>query len=85
MSPVLFAVYLDCLLVELRNHGVGCHDAGVWFGAACYADDLILLSPSRTAMAMMLEVCEKYATTWCSPQILIQPSQNLNVSTCVVK
>ena len=63
MSPVLFAVYLDGLLVELQNLGVGCHVAGVWFGAACYADDLILLSPSRTAMAMMLEVCEKYAAS----------------------
>ena len=63
LSPVLFAVYLDGLLVELQNLGVGCHVAGVWFGAACYADDLILLSPSRTAMAMMLEVCEKYAAS----------------------
>ena len=35
--------------------------AGVWYGAAGYADDLILLAPSRTALEMMLQVCESYA------------------------
>ena len=34
---------------------------GAWVGAAGYADDLILLAPSRTAMQKMLQVCEKYA------------------------
>ena len=63
LSPVLFAVYLDGLLVELHTLGVGCHVAGVWFGAACYADDLILLAPTRTAMTMMLELCDKYAVS----------------------
>ena len=63
LSPVLFAVYLDGLLVELQTLGVGCHVAGVWFGAACYADDLILLAPTRTALAMMLEICDKYAAS----------------------
>ena len=27
----------------------------------CYADDLMLLAPTRTAAAMMLECCEEYA------------------------
>ena len=30
-------------------------------GATGYADDLILLAPTRSAMAKMLEVCERYA------------------------
>ena len=30
-------------------------------GAAGYADDLVLLAPSRETMAKMLEVCEEYA------------------------
>ena len=40
---------------------MGCHIGGVWLGAAGYADDIILMAPSRTAMAMMLEKCESYA------------------------
>ena len=45
----------------LRQLGVGCHVGGWWYGAVCYADDMMLLAPSRTAAVMMLECCEKYA------------------------
>ena len=58
MSPTLFSVYLDDLLKELRQLGLGCHMGGLWVGAAGYADDLILLAPSRSAMKKMLKVCE---------------------------
>ena len=61
LSPALFAVYLDGLLQQLRELGVGCHLGGWWYGAACFADDLFLLAPSRTAAVMMLETCEQYA------------------------
>lgn len=61
LSPSLFSVYLDELLLELRNLRVGCHVGGWYFGAACFADDLFLLAPSRTAAVMMLETCERYA------------------------
>ena len=61
LSPTLFAVYLDDLLVELRQHGLGCHMAGLWVGAVAFADDLLLMAPSRAGMAKMLEICEKYA------------------------
>ena len=63
LSPVLFSVYLDNLLQELRIQGVGCHMGGVWVGAAGYADDIILLAPSRAAMQKMLKVCEVYASS----------------------
>ena len=53
LSPTLFAVYLDGLLQQLRELGVGCHLGGWWYGAACFADDLFLLAPSRTAAVMM--------------------------------
>ena len=62
LSPTLFSVYLDDLLKQLRLMGLGCHVGGVWVGAAGYADDLILLAPSRSAMKQMLRVCEENAT-----------------------
>jgi hypothetical protein len=61
LSPVLFAVYLDDLLGELCSYGLGCHLAGLWIGAVAFADDLLLMAPSRSAMAKMLKVCEDYA------------------------
>ena len=33
LSPVLFSVYLDDLLGELRRLQLGCHIGGCWFGA----------------------------------------------------
>ena len=61
LSPALFCVYLDDLLKELRQLGLGCYMAGLWLGAVGFADDLLLLAPSRGAMAKMLETCERYA------------------------
>ena len=31
LSPCLFCVYLDSLMIELRNSGLGCHIGGVFF------------------------------------------------------
>ena len=52
---------MDELLIKLRNLGIGCHIRGVFFGAALYADDLVLLDPSRNALQKMLDLCEEYA------------------------
>ena len=52
---------MDGLLQQLRDLGVGCHLGGWWYGGVCFADDLFLLAPSRTAAAMMLKTCEQYA------------------------
>ena len=60
-SPAFWAVYLDPLFTELRKDGVGCHLAGLWMGAVGYADDMILLAPSRAAAQQMLATCERFA------------------------
>ena len=62
LSPYFFsACYLDGLIVRLRKLGHGCKVAGVWIGALAYADDLVLLAPSRRDLQIMVTVCEKYA------------------------
>ena len=47
LSPTLFTVYLDNLLLELRSYGFGCHMAGLWVGAVGFADDQLLMAPSK--------------------------------------
>ena len=47
---------------ELRQLNLGCHIGGYWLGGCGYADDLILLAPSRDVLQRMIEVCEAYAS-----------------------
>ena len=61
LSPILFSLYLDTLLVELRDLGIGCHMNGVFTGAFIYDDDITIISPSCYALNSMLNVCEEYA------------------------
>ena len=60
-SPALWSVYLDLLIKELRELGVGCHVGGLYMGAVVYADDILLLAPTRSAMQAMLDTCDVYA------------------------
>jgi len=65
VSPILFCVYLDVLLTELKKADLGCF-IGTWFAAAlAYANDLILIAPSARAMRAMLAICDKFATEYC--------------------
>ena len=60
-SPVLWSVYLDSMIKELRQLGLGCHVDGVYMGVVVYADDILLMAPNRASMQSMLHICESYA------------------------
>ena len=64
LSPVLFTVYLDGLIDQLRKKVIGCHFNGHFVGCFIYADDIILLAPSRDALNNMLDVCWEYAEAY---------------------
>lgn len=61
LSPILFCVYLDDLLILLSKAGVGCYLGSQFVGALAYADDLVIITPSATAMRKLLSICEDYA------------------------
>jgi hypothetical protein len=60
-SPVLFCVYIDELLVQLSRAGVGCYIGNIFTGALAYADDIVLMAPTPTAMCKMLSICDRFA------------------------
>ena len=62
LSPILFTIYIDDLLGDLCKLGVGCHWDSLFAGALCYADDLVLLAPCPSALRIMLNCCENFAT-----------------------
>ena len=61
LSPIFWAVYADPLLRRLRELGLGAHVAGLFMGAVCYADDVLLIAPTRSAMQRMLTEMEMFA------------------------
>ncbi len=54
-------LYLNDLLIGLRDLHVGCHWDGLFVGAVAYADDVALLAPSASALRVMLQFCESFA------------------------
>ena len=60
-SPLLFSVYIDGLLRQLRNSGLGCYVDQFFFGCLGYADDLLIMSASRSGLQAMVEICEVFA------------------------
>ena len=61
LSPVLFGVYVDDLIVKLSESGEGCCINGMYVGCVMYADDLVLLSASLTSLQTMTDICESEA------------------------
>ena len=61
ISPVLFCIYLDDLLLRLAASGVGCFIGLNYVGALAYADDIVLLAPNPSALRKLLSICDSYA------------------------
>jgi hypothetical protein len=60
LSPALFSVYVQDLLDELQNLGVGCYIGNTFLGAIAWADDFLLLAPNRAAMQQMLDLAANF-------------------------
>jgi len=78
LSPVLFNLYVDDLIVLLRNSGHGCYVNTTFVGCIMYADDLLLLSASFQGMQAMLDICTCFGR---SHDILF--NVNKTICTCI--
>ena len=61
LSPVLFCIYIDGLLKRLARSQTGCTVGVVYVGALAYANDLLVLAPTPSAMRLLLQICDNYA------------------------
>lgn len=61
LSPILFNLYLDELLVKLNKSGMGCHIGHIYAGVFAYADDILLLAPTITSLKIMLNITKQFS------------------------
>ena len=61
LSPLLFNVYIDSLLCELRKMKVGCAVGKTVVNVLAYADDIVLLAPTREGLQTLIDKCERDA------------------------
>ena len=60
-SPILFSLYINDLFRLLRQSRLGCRLFNIFLGCFGYADDLFLLSASRSGLQAMVDICHKFA------------------------
>ena len=65
ISPDLFSVCMIDLIHLLRKSGVGCHLLKQFLACILFADDLTLLSPSRSALQKLIDICRAYCEKFC--------------------
>ena len=73
LSPFLFCIYIDDLLSSISETHLGCHIGNIYVGVLAYADDIVLLAPTPSAMRKMLSVCDSYAANF---NITFNPSKS---------
>ena len=64
ISAPLFAVYINPLIINLQNSKQGCYIGNICTNAFAYADDIVLLTPSCTALRSLIRICEEYADSY---------------------
>jgi hypothetical protein len=64
LSPRLFSIYVEDLITELEDSGLGTHINGISTGVIMYADDLIIMSDTKLKMQRMLLIVENYCKRW---------------------
>ena len=59
LSPILFCFYMNDLFRLRQESKSGCYIGPYYAGCFGYADDLLLLSPSRLGLQEQLSIAEK--------------------------
>ena len=82
LSPILFNIYTDKLLLELIESGYGCHINNTFVGALSCADDVTLLSHLIRGVNAMISLWEVFTKNFgitfnCKKTVCIKFGQKL--------
>ena len=56
--PVLFALYIDGVISELKLSGHSVHIGSLFIGCVLYADDIVLLSASCNGLQQLVNMVQ---------------------------
>ena len=63
-SPDFFSCYIDGLIQMVRGLCIGCHIAKLCVSVLLFADDICLISPTRSALQKMIDACSSYCSEY---------------------
>ncbi|XP_052799264.1 uncharacterized protein LOC128230877 [Mya arenaria] len=63
-SPILYLIYINDLINELQKSNNGLCLYYINMSAPTFADDMVLVSFSKTGMDNMLQICSNYSKRW---------------------
>ena len=78
ISPTLFSVFIDDVLIKLQKSGLGGHIHNLSLNAFMYADDLLLLSISLSDLQSMIDIC-KSEFDWLDMSVNASKSMSIRV------
>ena len=64
LSPYLFAVFIDSIVDKIKVSGLGCYIRHICFSVLLYADDIILLAPSVSALQKLYQFVNQNCSGW---------------------
>ena len=64
ISPSLFNIFIDDLLIELHQCDTGVRVGKHKFNSSAYADDIHLLNLTMPGLQRLIDVCYKYSKKW---------------------
>ena len=64
MSPMLFNLYLEELIVRIRKARIGVEIGGERLGCLTYADDVVLMAERKEEMEELLHIAHTYGREW---------------------
>eukprot|EP01083_Nonionella_stella_P010353 29489_1 len=63
-SPILFNYFINHLIKQLNDTGIGTDVCGVTISSLFYADDIYLNAKTEHDLTQLLNICTNYANRW---------------------
>jgi len=64
LSPVIFALYIDGVISELKRSGHGVHVGSLYIGCVLYAEDIVLVSASCHGLQRLVNILMYMVQNW---------------------